>query len=160
MKSFSLGVFCVLCHPSRNDFDAWHSTQSTPRIRIFIPLFYVYILYAFIMWINIFQFFWKISGSAPNVIILFKMFIDQGPTDGWRCKRSTPRIHRWRTLQMEHTKDPLTGEAAMSCELRVSYLICAAWLNQIWIFYSFRVLEQQGSTSMLRTEHTKDPLKD
>ena len=26
----------------------------------------------------------------------------------------------------EHTKDPLTGEAAMSCELRVSYLICAA----------------------------------
>ena len=109
-KFQSLGVLCVLCHPSRNNLDGWHSTQSTPRIRIFIPLFYVYILYTF-MWINIFQFFWKISGSALNVIILFKMFIDQRPTDGWRCKRSTPRIHRWRTLQMEHTKDPLTGEA-------------------------------------------------
>ena len=186
-KFQSLGVLWELCHPSRIDLDGWHSTQSTPRIRIFIPLFYVYILYAFIMWINIFQFFWKISGSAPNVIILFKMFIDQGPTDGWRCKRSTPRIHRWTTLQMEHTKDPpmdytadgalqgstdglhcrwstprihrwttlqnehtkdpLTGEAAMSCDLRVSYLFCAAWLNQIRLFYSFRVLEQHGSTA-------------
>ena len=38
----------------------------------------------------------------------------------------TPNLHGWTTLQMEHTKDPLTGETAMSIELRISYLICAA----------------------------------
>ena len=38
----------------------------------------------------------------------------------------TPNLHGWTTLQMEHTNDPLTGEAAMSIELRISYLICAA----------------------------------
>ena len=161
-KFQSLGVLCVLCHPSRNNLDRWHSTQSTLRIRIFIPLFYVYILYAFIMWINIFQIFWKLSGSAPNVIIMFKIF----------CR---PRTHWWMTLQTKHTKDAPMDDTADGAHQRSTdrwscivlwvacfliYLICAAWLNQIQIFYSFRVLEQQGSTSMLRTEHTKDPLKD
>ena len=41
----------------------------------------------------------------------------------------TPRIHRWMILQMEDTKDLLTDEAVISCELLISYMICAERLK-------------------------------
>ncbi|XP_078320123.1 uncharacterized protein LOC144621203 [Crassostrea virginica] len=50
----------------------------------------------------------------------------------------TPRIHQWMTLhcRWEHNMDPLMDEAAMSCELRISYMIYVARFNQIGIFFN------------------------
>ena len=62
--------------------------------------------------------------------------------DGWRGLRSTPRKedangahttdcgHCW----WEHNTDPLTDEAAMPSELRISYIICVAYLIKMEYF--------------------------
>ena len=84
----------------------------------------------------------------------------------------TPRIHRWMILQMEDTKDLLTDEAVMSCELLISYMICAERLKMeyftLWILFQscytkdppwqMTLPMEQGSTdgrSMHQTEHTQ-----
>ena len=75
-------------------------------------------------------------------------------------------------MQMENTKDLLTDEAVMSCELLISYMICAEWLKME--YFTLRILFQswyskdppwqmtlqmeQGSMdgwSMHQTEHTQ-----
>ena len=59
----------------------------------------------------------------------------------------TPRIHRWKTCKWRNTKDPLTDEAVMSCELLISYMICAEWLKME--YFTLRILFQSW--------YTKDP---
>ena len=46
--------------------------------------------------------------------------------------------------------DPLMDEAAMSCELRISYMIYVAWFNQIGIFFN----------SSLKDDATKEHSKE
>ena len=77
--------------------------------------------------------------------------------DGWCCIQSTRRdddangAHtkdpQMDDMQMENTKDLLTDEAVMSCELLISYMICAEWLKME--YFTLRILFQSW--------YTKDP---